>query len=153
MNLRPTPRLLGLLGVLLSFSSCVPVDPALMGGLGGGAYNTGGYYREPVFQRPVYGRTVYTDPHDHGRGGYSNRSSDRAYDRSHDAAGHNWEHTHGGDNSRAWGGEREWYNSGYQLGKRDRKAGVSCNYSRHRNHFDGRTRAEFAHGYEDGYRR
>jgi hypothetical protein len=85
------------------------------------------------------------------REGYTRgRQSYQDQDRAHD---HDRDHGSNQGSNGNWGGPDAWYRSGYNLGKQDRRDGVSSNYSRHSRHYDGKTRAQFARGYEDGYRR
>ena len=79
------------------------------------------------------------------------------------AAGHNV-------SQNFYGGPRDWYDSGFRAGKQDRLAHVhdvlhvgnaaapmpqdgrlSEDYTRYPEQYDERTRADFAHGYHDGY--
>ena len=49
------------------------------------------------------------------------------------------------------GGPHDWYESGATLGRRDRSWQWSPEYRRHKEQYDGRTEADFARGYNDGY--
>lgn len=51
-----------------------------------------------------------------------------------------------------FGGPRAWYDSGYQLGKADRKAKKSADLKRHSDHFDEITAGEFRRGYMDAFK-
>jgi hypothetical protein len=140
--MKRTNLLLSALSALVYLSGCIAMDPAMMnGGPGpgygsnygpgpsyGGSYSGGGYghndYHAP---EPAYG----------SHGSYQGDAHEHRHQMQH--------------NDHRWGGPDEWYASGKALGIRDRKARQSCNYARHRNHYDGNTREEFAHGYNDGY--
>lgn len=50
-----------------------------------------------------------------------------------------------------YGHPRDWYTSGYRVGKEDRLGHLSEDYRRHADLFDERTMREFARGYDDGY--
>ncbi len=139
MKLPNFPILVGFTAVTLLLPSCVPMDPALLAG--GGGYGGGGYHA--TRPAPTYG-------HGYGSGYGGGYHQADIYDHSGHA--HNSHSSHSGS-SRYFGGPEAWYKSGYNLGKRDRKSGLSCNYGRHKSHFDSRTRSEFAHGYEEGYSR
>jgi hypothetical protein len=190
-TLRHVARCLGCVGILLALNSCVPIDPALMGGGGYGssyqpqpsyrpAPNYGGGYENDRFGPETYnkgnscgladardGRSANPSRH---RGEYNSRyesSFVRGYNegyaqgtRYRPSYGHDHghdDHDHGrgnsGRTSNYFGGPKEWYHSGYMLGKRDRKNGASCNFSRHGSQYDSKTRGEFARGYEEGYSR
>jgi hypothetical protein len=141
-------RFLTFVTVTLGLTSCIAIDPSMMGPMGGGGYapvrpqydqgyDRGGY-DDRYDPRPSYGSvqhnhrpTVIVDDHDH----------DRTY------------HGNSGSHSGSSGGPRKWYDSGYWIGVRDRKEGKSCNAYRHPDHYDGKTRGEFAEGYEAGYSR
>jgi hypothetical protein len=128
---------------LLFLASCIAVDPSMMGpgpggGFGGPSYG-GPSYRNPGYGQGSYGHDFHND-HGPAYGSHGTYQGQDHEDR------HHMQH-----NDRRWGGPDAWYASGRTLGQRDRKARLSCNYSRHRNHYDGNTREEFAHGYNDGY--
>jgi hypothetical protein len=149
------------LSFCLMLPSCEGIDPALLGGgpVGGGGYSSesnryaGRGYSEGYergYSRPDYYREPYREPvrplppqeYEYGRGRYdSGGRDDRNYrsDKNRDKD--------------YFGGSKEWYKSGYALGKKDRREHKSSDYQRHRNHYDGRTRSEFAAGYQDGYSR
>lgn len=147
------------------------------GGYGGGGYGSGPGYgsghsghghggAEEDFGPRSYskgfecgksdGRSGRSESYSRHRGEYNPRyeSSFRdGYSRGYDEGRRERpSHSHG-DRDDYFGGPDEWYKSGYALGKRDRREGKSCNYSRHDRHYDGRTRAQFARGYNDGYDR
>ncbi|MBX7207550.1 MAG: hypothetical protein K1X78_04540 [Verrucomicrobiaceae bacterium] len=58
-----------------------------------------------------------------------------------------------GGNEDYFGGPKAWYQSGYSLGKKDRKAGLPPNPERHKEHFDKITASEFRRGYMEAYQR
>ena len=145
-------------GLCLMLPSCEGLDPSLLGGgpvggmgrgysAGPGRYDDRGpgqgydrgysrpdYYREPARPQPPsydYG----LDRNDYGRYDEGDSSSSKPRDKDY------------------FGGSKEWYKSGYALGKKDRRDRKSSDYQRHRNHYDGKTRSEFAAGYADGYSR
>ena len=161
-----------------SLCSCVAIDPSL--GYGGGYQDGGGYRPQPPHDNDR-GEDFGPRSHQKGyqlgrRDGMERRSENHARHRGeynprfessfctgyHEgyvaglrespAYDHHDHDDHGGGGSSYFGGPAKWYESGRALGRRDRREGNSCNYRRHRNHFDNRTADEFARGYMDGYR-
>jgi hypothetical protein len=51
-----------------------------------------------------------------------------------------------------FGGPKAWYDSGNQLGKKDRKAGKKPDPARYKDHYDPITVGEFRRGYMDAYK-
>ena len=95
------------------------------------------------------GRRYYHPP-----GGRDDRYDRNRYDeRGRDDRGRDNRHEqeYSDRNSRYYGGPAKWFESGENLGRRDRREGNSDNYRRHKNHYDGRTESEFARGYRAGY--
>jgi hypothetical protein len=108
------------------------------------------------------GRQGYSASAGRHRGEYNERyysSFISGYEEGYRAGINEYNHSHAGHHhsghssgsSRYYGGPAEWYKSGKHLGNADRKAGRSCNYRRYSNHYDSKTREDFARGYEDGY--
>lgn len=56
-----------------------------------------------------------------------------------------------GNNNDYFGGPKAWYQSGYSLGKKDRKEGKPPKPERHSDQYDKITAAEFKRGYMDAY--
>ncbi|WP_230679149.1 hypothetical protein, partial [Streptococcus pneumoniae] len=77
----------------------------------GGSYGGGSYGGGSTYGGGSYGH----DDHGHSSGDKYRDTHSR-----YDDTGHT------GSHSSRWGGPKEWYNSGYQMGKRDRRAGMSC---------------------------
>jgi hypothetical protein len=133
----------------LSLSSCI--DPGLVNpGYAPSAssyrrpynYNDGGYYRGTP--RDGHGYELYDTQRDTPHTRYDPYARELDHDHDHGRP-------QGRSSGSNWGGTDEWYKSGKNLGKRDRKEGRSSEWSRHRNHFDAKTEDVFARGYRDGY--
>ncbi len=137
--------------VLSLLSGCIAIDPMADGGGYGGGGGYSGYGVGPSAPPPSYGPSYgggYNGSYNGGSyngGGYDRHDHD--HDRDYDRGPRQ------DPNRNYFGGREEWYKSGYALGKKDRREHESCNYRRHKNHYDGRTEGEFSHGYNDGYGR
>jgi hypothetical protein len=129
---------------VLTLTSCIDLAP-LQGG-GGYSGGGGGYGGGSGYTRPGYNQNQYSQPHyNNNSGGYRPAPQYDSHDHNHNS------HSGSSSSNKYFGGPESWYKSGYALGKRDRREHKSCNYRRYSNQYDGKTQAQFARGYDEGY--
>jgi hypothetical protein len=87
------------------------------------------------------------DRWNNGRWNDRDRNGNGRWDNDRDNNGR-WGNGNGNGNSSA---EREAYQLGFELGKRDRVARMSRQYDRYRARYNSRTQDEFRRGYNNGY--
>lgn len=150
---------------LFGLTGCVDLDPALMGGGGGGyssdyepGYSSG--YR-PNYNSgygPGYGSgygSSYGSGYGYGSSGYGSGYRPQygnTYGHSHyDDHDHDHHTTSSKKDNDYYGGPKAWYEAGRGIGKKDRREHKNQNYRAHKTQYDGRTEREFARGYSDGY--